>query len=192
MSALWPWDDLLHLHIGRVDSAPNVRPAFAILQRVVAAIAGAGVGPATRISVTTLVRPFTPALIGPFTPAHIRWYATPHVRWFATPHIRPLASSIIPTLILIIVPAFFEVATGGVVRSRRRPIVRLPEIGLHDGSANDGAIRRRDAGLLRAQTICKADTACEQARGDNGITHVEAPLPSTMGQQAKRRQPVAS
>jgi len=99
MSALWPRDDLLHLHIGRVGSAPNVRPAFAILQRVVAAITGAGVGPATRIPVTTLVRPFTPA--------HIRWSATPHIGWLATPHIRPLAPSIIPTLILIIVPAFF-------------------------------------------------------------------------------------
>jgi hypothetical protein len=102
----------LHLHptnaceadIGQIRSAPNVWPAFAILQRIVATITGAGVGPATRISVTTLVRPFTPA--------HIGWFATPHIRWYATPHIRPLAPSIIRTLILLIVPAFFEVATG--------------------------------------------------------------------------------
>ena len=91
----------------------------------------------------------------------IRWHATPHIRWFATPYIRPLATSIIPTLILIKVPAFFEVATGRVVRSRRRPIVRLPEVGLYDGSANDGAIRRGNAGLLRPRNIGPADTAYE-------------------------------
>src|SRR5205814_3449660 len=113
---------------------------------------------------------------GPLTPAHIRWYATPHIR--------PLATSVIPTLILIIVPAFFEAATRRVVRSRRWPIIRLPEVGLYDGSANDGAIRRGNAGLLRPRNIGPADTASEQTRGDDGLTHVEAPLLTTMSQQA--------